>query len=132
MRNKEKIMIFSTNFYQYIKDNTLLEIKGGNRRETFLKICMVEVDHRIFARSWNKSQKSWFTELLTSGCGQIKYGKNIINVKGEKLNKDYKLNLLIDKAYLNKYDQKENLKYAKGISQPEYADNAMEFLYDDN
>ncbi len=43
---------------------------------------MVEVDNRIFARSWNKSHKSWFTEFLTSGCGQIKYGQNIINVRG--------------------------------------------------
>lgn len=93
---------------------------------------MVEVDHRIFARSWNKSHKSWFTEFLTSGCGQIKYGQNIINVKGEKLDKGDKLNLLIDKAYLNKYHQTENLTYAKGISQPEYADYTMEFLFDEN
>lgn len=125
-------MIFSINFHQYIKDNTLLEIKGGKNRETFLKIWMVEVDHRIFARSWNKSHKSWFTEFLTSGCGQIKYGQNIINVKGEKLDKGDKLNLLIDKAYLNKYHQTENLTYAKGISQPEYADYTMEFLFDEN
>ncbi len=120
-------MKFPIDFYQYLKENRLIEIKGGTQRETFLKIWIVEGDNRIFARSWNKSKKSWFTEFLNSGCGQIKYGQNIINIKGKKLHKDDKMNQLIDKAYLNKYTQKENLSYAKGISQPEYADYTMEF-----
>lgn len=120
-------MKFPTDFYQYLKDHTLIEIIGGTQRETFLKIWMVETNNRVFARSWNKSKKSWFTEFLNSGCGQIKYGKNIINVKGKKLNSDDEMNTLIDKAYLNKYTQKENLSYAKGISKPEYADFTMEF-----
>ena len=120
-------MKFPIDFYQYLKENTLIEIKGGTQRETFLKIWIVEIDNRVFARSWNKSKKSWFTEFLISGCGQIKYGQNIINVRGKKLNKDDKMNQLIDKTYLCKYTQKENLIYAKGISQPEYADYTMEF-----
>ncbi|MBD1262603.1 DUF2255 family protein [Maribacter polysiphoniae] len=123
-------MEFPTHFHHYLKANTLVRIKGGKSRDTFLNIWMVEVDNRIFARSWNKSHKSWFTEFLTSGCGQIKYGRNIINVKGVKLDNNDPLNTLIDKEYLNKYNQKENLKYAEGISQPEYADYTMEFLYD--
>ena len=125
-------MKFPINFYDYLKVNTLIEIKGGMNRETFLKIWIVDVNKRVFARSWNKSQKSWFTEFLVSGCGKIKYGQEIINVKGKKLDKYEKTNQLIDKAYLSKYNQKENLKYAKGISQPEYADYTMEFFYDEN
>lgn len=119
-------------FHHYLKDHTLIGIKGGKSRNTFLNIWMVEVDNRIFARSWNKSPKSWFSEFSTSGCGQIKFGHQIIDVKGVKLDKNDPLNLLIDKEYLKKYNQKENLKYAEGISQPEYADYTMEFLYDGN
>ena len=88
------------------------------------------MNDRLFVRSWNKSPRSWFTDFIKTGVGQVKYGKNIINVKGKKLPKNDKTNLLIDAAYLNKYNQEWNLKYAEGISQPEYADYTMELFFD--
>lgn len=125
-------MKFPDDFYSYLKTNTLIEIKGGTNRETFLKIWMVEVDHRVFARSWNKSSKSWFTEFVKTGGGQIKYGSKIIPVKGIKLDRNDETNKLINKAYLRKYTQTENIPYVKGITQPEYADYTMEFFFDRN
>ena len=112
---------------EYLNENTLIEIKGGLEREKFIEIWMVNVDERIFARSWNKGKKSWFTEFQKSGVGQIKFGEKILNVFGEKIQKDDEINEKIDEAYLRKYIQPENLKYAKGIAQPEYADYTMEF-----
>lgn len=88
---------------------------------------MVNVDDRIFLRSWNKSKKSWFTEFLKTGIGQIKFDDKILNVYGYKVIKEDKINKKIDNAYLQKYKQPENIKYAKGITQPEYADYTMEF-----
>ncbi len=124
MKNKNK---FPQDFYQFISENTLVEIKGGKTRTTFLKIWMVSINDRVFARSWNKSERSWFTEFQKLGYGEIKYGNKIINVKGEKLEVNNKLNKSIDKAYIEKYTQPENIKYAKGITQPEYANYTMEF-----
>ena len=123
-------MGFPNSFYEHIKNNTLIDIKGGIERETFLSIWIVEVNDRLFVRSWNKSPRSWFTDFIKTGVGQVKYGKNIINVKGKKLPKNDKTNLLIDAAYLNKYNQEWNLKYTEGISQPEYADYTMELFFD--
>lgn len=123
-------MRFPDSFYNFIRSNTLIEIKGGKDRETFLHIWIVEVNDRLFVRSWNKSPKSWFTDFIKTGVGQIKYGEKIINVKGEKLPKDDETNLLINDEYLNKYNQERNIKYARGISQPEYADYTMELFYD--
>ncbi len=123
-------MRFPDSFYKFIQNNTLIEIKGGKQRETFLHIWIVEVNNRLFVRSWNKSPRSWFTDFLKTGVGQLKYGEKIINVKGKKLPKNDKTNLLINDAYLNKYNQERNLKYAEGISQPEYADYTMELFFD--
>jgi hypothetical protein len=123
-------MRFPDSFYKFIRNNTLIEIKGGKVRETFLPIWIVEVNDRLFVRSWNKSQRSWFTDFIKTGVGQIKYGEKIINVKGEKLPKNDKTNLLVNDAYLNKYNQEHNLKYAEGISQPKYADYTMELFFD--
>tara|TARA_R100000935_G_scaffold46611_1_gene70092 strand:- start:301 stop:678 length:378 start_codon:yes stop_codon:yes gene_type:complete len=121
-------MSFPIEFYHYLKNHTLIQIKGGTERDSFLSIWMVEVEGRIFARSWNKSNRSWFTEFENTGVGEIKYGNYILNVEGKKLNKQDLFNELIDQAYLLKYTQPENIKYAEGISKPEYADYTMEFL----
>lgn len=125
MKKKNK---FPLDFYQFLEENTLIGIKGGKTRTTFLKIWMVTVDGKVFARSWNKSEKSWFTEFQKSGCGQIEYDNKIINVKGRKLKKSDFMNKSIDKAYIEKYTQPKNLKYVEGITQPEYANYTMEFF----
>lgn len=120
--------MFSKDFYTYLANNTLIEIKGGLTRPTFLKIWMVNVDNRIFARSWNKSENSWFTEFQKTGIGEIKFGDKVIRVTGEKTDPDNPINKKISQAYIKKYDQPENLKYARGISKPEYFNHTMEFF----
>jgi hypothetical protein len=103
-------------------------IKGGRERDSFLNIWMVEVDQRFFARSWNKSERSWFTEFLTSGIGQLKYGEKILDVCGRQLSANDSLQEKINLAYLKRYDQQENMFYVKGITQPEYSNYTMEFF----
>ena len=113
---------------EYLKNNTLIGIKGGREREKFLNIWMVQVGDRFFSRSWNKSNKSWFTEFVATGLGQVKYGENVLNVKGTQLPANDPLQQQIDLAYLQKYDQPENISYSRGISQPEYHNYTMEFF----
>lgn len=122
-------MSFPKDLYQYLRANTLTGIRGGPDREKFLDIWMVEVDGRIFARSWGKSARSWFTAIRDTGSGQIKYGDQVIEITGQVVPADSPLTEKINQAYLEKYTQPENVPYAKGISQPEYAEYTMEFLY---
>ena len=70
-------MPFPSSFYDYLRDCTLVGIKGGRDRTTFLDIWMVSVEGRVFARSWNKSEKSWFTAFRDAGEGQIRYGDTV-------------------------------------------------------
>lgn len=123
--------MFPKDFSDYLASNTLIEIKGGITRPTFLPVWMVEVDKRIFARSWNKSVKSWFTEFQNQGIGEIKYGNKVIRVQGRKVDATNPINQKISEAYRTKYNQPANLKYSAGISQPEYFDYTMEFFYSD-
>jgi hypothetical protein len=120
---------FPTEFYEHLNRNSLTGIKAGKDRTTFLDIWMVNVDGRIFARSWGKSERSWFTALLNEpDAGQINFGDRIIDITGVAC-KDPALNKQIDRAYLERYTTPENIPYAQGISQPEYADYTMEFVY---
>ncbi|WP_324721303.1 DUF2255 family protein [Salinimicrobium sp. HB62] len=100
---------FPTDFQNYLHQNTLIGIKGGRERGNFLNIWMVEVDGRYFSRSWNKSTRSWFTEFLRSGEGQIKYGENVLDVLGQQLFPNDPVQEKINLAYLQKYDQPENI-----------------------
>jgi hypothetical protein len=124
-------MSFPVDFFEHLKKHNYTEIKGGVNRKSFLEIWVVAVGDRVFARSWNKSEKSWFTAFLEYGVGELKYGDNIISVKGKKLDKQAEIHNQIDQAYLTRYNEGENIFYAKGISQPEYADYTMEFFYNE-
>lgn len=122
-------MTFEKDFYDYLNSHNLLGIKGGLERPTFLDIWIVSVGDRVFARTWNKSERSWFTAFQQTGVGEIRFGDRVVKVRGRKLENEPETNLLIDQAYLNKYNQgEENIFYAKGITQPEYADCTMEFF----
>lgn len=122
------LMTFPQDFYQYLEEHTLVGIKGGQTREQFLEIWMVVVGKRVFARSWNKSERSWFTAFLSEGMGQIQYGDNVVDVVGRQTNReDVALNEQINQAYLEKYTQEHNKPYALGITQEEYRDYTMEF-----
>ncbi|MBN8684151.1 MAG: DUF2255 family protein [Chitinophagales bacterium] len=118
---------FPPDFYEHLQINSLTGIKAGQNRSTFLDIWMVNVEGRIFARSWGKSEKSWFTTLQQEPFGQIQYGDKVLNIRGVKC-EDPNLNRQIDEAYLQRYTTEASRPYAIGISQPEYADYTMEFV----
>jgi len=123
-------MTFPEEFYRYLQEHTLVGIKGGRDRHGFLDIWMVEVDGRVFARTWGKRKRSWFTAFVDSGVGEIKYGDTVIAVTGRRPAADPELTRAINEAYLERFDQEENRLYAEGITRPEYYDYTMEFFYD--
>ncbi|MCB0633193.1 MAG: DUF2255 family protein, partial [Lewinella sp.] len=125
-------MSFPSSFYQHLQKHTLTGIKGGRQRPSFLDIWMVTVEGRVFARSWNKSARSWFTAFQETGEGEIKYGDRVICVRGRQPEDDPQLTAQINQAYLRKYTQPENIPYAEGITKPEYAAYTMEFFYVDD
>src|SRR5689334_15523616 len=93
---------FPPSFYQHLTAHTLTGIKAGKDRTTFLEIWMVNVEGRIFARSWGKSERSWFTTMLAEKTGEIKYGDKIIKITGTHC-QDPLLNRKIDEAYRQRY-----------------------------
>lgn len=120
---------FPLEFLAYLQAHTLVGIKGGAADRSFLDIWMVEVDGRVFARSWAKSARSWFTAFQAEGVGQIRYGGQVLDVRGLQADaSDRELMTAIDAAYLKKYVQAENVKYAEGIAQKAYWAYTMEFL----
>jgi hypothetical protein len=120
--------MFEKEFFNLLNQHSLVEIKGGETREKFLPIWMIEVNGRVFSRSWSKSEKSWFSDFEATGVGEVKFTDKVVKLKGKKLPKEDEIHDKINKAYLAKYNQPYNIKYAEGITQPEYRNYTMEFF----
>ncbi|MEM9141476.1 MAG: DUF2255 family protein [Bacteroidota bacterium] len=113
---------------EFIQNNNLIGIKAGKERETFLKIWMVVVQGRIFARSWNLSQKSWYTTFLDDPKGQIQCGETAYPISA-RIPKDLdRISEKINQAYLAKYNYGENGYYAQGIVQEKHWDKTLELM----
>lgn len=113
---------------EYIKSHNLIELKAGNKRETFLEIWMVTVDNRVFARSWGFAEKSWYNTFLSDNKGHIKCGENIYKIEAVIPKDLNELTEQINTAYLNKYNFGRNAVYAQGIIEQKHIDKTMEFI----
>ena len=110
-----------------MQNTSLIEVKAGKERTRFTEIWIVNVGERLFARSWNLSEESWYTAFETEGKGELKIGEQIFKVKGFKPSDILSMHPRINNAYLLRYDEGENSFYARGIIQPKYYERTMEF-----
>jgi len=116
-------------FLNCINDTQITSVRAGKDREKFTGIWMVVVDGRIFARSYNLSDRSWYTALLNDESGELKCGKEIIPIKGLKPPDINNITEAINKAYEKKYLVKaSNKKWVDGLAEPERVARTMEFI----
>src|SRR5215831_8238287 len=94
---------FSKAFLKRIQETQITSVRIGEGRTKFTGIWMVEVNSRVFARSYNLSERSWYTALLNGDKGDIKCGKQVVPVNGARLVDDEILTNAINKAYEKKY-----------------------------
>jgi len=90
---------FSKTFLKCINETQITSVRAGKDRTKFTGIWMVEVEGRIFGRSYQLSERSWYTAFLNGDNGDIRCGKEIIPVKGSKPADIDVINGAINKAY---------------------------------
>jgi hypothetical protein len=120
---------FSKAFLKCISGTQITSVRAGKGREKFTGIWMVVVKDRIFARSYQLSERSWYTALLNGDTGDIKCLKEIVSVKGLKPEDIDNVTAAINKAYEKKYLVKAyNKKWVDGLAQAERVARTMEFI----
>jgi len=120
---------FSKAFLKCIRETEINSVCVGKDRTKFTGIWMVEVEDRIFARSYYGAERSWYTAFLAGSQGAIKCGLAIINVRGEKPADGNVITKAINKAYEEKYAVKNhNKKWVNGLIEPERVARTMEFI----
>lgn len=118
---------FSEETLDFIQNHNLTGVRGGATLRSFLKIWVVEVEGRLFARSWDLNPRSWFTAFLEEGVGALQLGEKEIEVAGRKVEAP-ELQEKINAAYRSKYTSEESKPYVAGITKSPHLDFTMEFL----
>ena len=120
---------FSKTFLKSVKETQITSVRAGKDREKFTGIWMVVAEDRVFGRSYQLSERSWYTSLLNGDSGDIKCGKEILPVKGVKPRDLKRITEAINKAYEKKYLVKAyNKKWVDGLCEPERVARTMEFI----
>ena len=120
---------FSKTFLKCIRETEINSVCVGKDRTKFTGIWMVEVEGRIFARSYYGAERSWYTAFLDGNHGAIKCKEVIINVRGAKPADADIITEAINKAYEEKYAVKNhNKKWVNGLIESERVARTMEFI----
>ena len=94
-----------------------LRIRAGNSEHRFIGIWFVMVKDRVFVRSWSVKPDGWYRTFLKDARGAIQVADKEIAVRAVRT-KSERLKDAVDSAYLDKYNSKGSLKYAKDLGKP--------------
>ena len=97
-----------------IRDDKILRIRAGTGDHLFIGIWAVVVEGRVFVRSWSIKPRSWYRTFLEEPRGAILVGGREIPVRAVHTRSE-RLKDAIDAAYLEKYNTRGSLKYARDL-----------------
>src|SRR5215469_9075497 len=105
---------FSDEVLANLTESKSLRIRAGTGDHRFIGIWTVDVKNRVFVRSWSVKPDGWYKTFLQEPTGAVQVARDEISVRAVRI-KDKRLRDAIDRAYLEKYNTKWELKYAKDL-----------------
>ena len=105
---------FPTGVVAAIRDGQVLGIRAGTQPHRIIGIWAVVVEGRVFVRSWSLKPRSWYRTFLEEPRGLIVVGTRRIPVRAVRTRSEA-LKDAVDQAYLEKYDTRASLKYARDL-----------------
>jgi hypothetical protein len=110
-----------------IRDDKMLRIRAGSGPHRFIGIWAVVVEERVFVRSWSLKPQSWYRTFLEEPRGAILVEGREIAVRALRTRSE-RLKNAIDEAYLEKYDTRGSLKYARDLGRAKSRDTTTELV----
>jgi hypothetical protein len=110
-----------------LSKSKVLRIRAGIGEHRFIGIWVVVVDGRVFVRSWSMKPEGWYRAFLHQPSGSIQVAGEEIAIGAVPI-KDKRLRDAVDRAYLEKYNSKGSLKYAKDLCSPRSRATTLELL----
>ena len=97
-----------------IRDGKILGIRAGTQPHRIIGIWAVVVEGRVFVRSWSLKPRSWYRTFLEDPEGIIQVGDVQLPVRAVRTRSE-RLKDAVDCAYLEKYNTKGSIQYAKDL-----------------
>ena len=97
-----------------IRDGKILGIRAGTQPHRFIGIWAVVVEGRVFVWSWSLKPRSWYRTFLEEPRGTVQVAGREIPVRAVRTRSEH-LKDAIDHAYLEKYNTKGSIKYARDL-----------------
>ena len=72
------------------------------------------VQGRVFVRSWSLKPRSWYRTFLEVPRGAVQVAGREIPVRAVRTSRE-RLKAAIDRAYLEKYNSRGSIKYARDL-----------------
>jgi len=105
---------FSEDIVAEFRGSKGLRIRAGTRPHRFIGIWVVVVNDRVFVRSWSVKPRGWYRMFLEEPCGSVQIANSEITVRAVRT-RDKRLRDAVDRAYLEKYNTRGAIKYAKDL-----------------
>jgi hypothetical protein len=105
---------FKDDILAAILKGKFLWIRAGTQPHRFIGIWAVVVKNRVFVRSWSVKPRSWFRTFCKEPRGTLRVDGHEIPVRAVCTKSD-RLNDAVDRAYLEKYNTRASLKYARDL-----------------
>lgn len=100
-----------------IRDDKMLRIRAGTSPHRFIGIWAVVVEGRVFVRSWSLKPRSWYRTFLEEPRGAILVADREIVVRALRTRSE-RLKDAVDRAYLEKYNTRASIQYARDLGRP--------------
>jgi len=105
---------FPAEVVEALHTGKMLRIRAGRQPHRFIGIWVVVVEGRVFVRSWSIKPRSWYRTFLKAPVGAIEVDGREIAVRAVPARSE-RLRDAIDQAYLEKYNTRASLKYARDL-----------------
>ena len=117
---------FADKLLAYLDKSKILRIRAGSEHR-FIGIWVVVVKDRAFVRSWSVKPNGWYKTLFKDSSGAIQIDGDEIAIRAVPI-KDKRIRDAIDQAYLEKYNTKGSLKYAKDLGSAKSRATTLELV----
>jgi hypothetical protein len=105
---------FSEDIVAEFRRSKGLRIRAGTRPHRFIGIWVVVVNDRVFVRSWSVKPRGWYRMFLEEPRGTVQIADREIAVRAVRT-RDKRLRDAVDHAYLEKYNTRGAIKYARDL-----------------
>jgi hypothetical protein len=111
MKTKQR---FPAKILAAIREDKMLRIRAGSGPHRFIGIWAVVVEGRVFVRSWSVKPRSWYRTFLVEPRGAVLVVGREVPVRAVRTRSE-RLKNAIDEAYLEKYDTRGSIQYARDL-----------------